>query len=230
MRKFNNIIWYFIGIAFLLVVGYLFYIMYQQVNSIFLVEIVALYSVSSFFNLILFSQNRHAGAKLSWIIVMTLLPIFGHIIFVIFGQRYSKRISIEKYQQRETFKYEKNGVSGLDIQNKQTKISNRNLYQANMKLHKTGAEGFKALFKDLESAKSFIHLQYYIIKPGEIYEHLKQILIKKVKEGVKVRFIIDDFGRWGMPWYEIKDLREKGNWNRYLWQGSFPIYRFRKWL
>ena len=210
MKKFNNTIWYFLGIAFLFTIGYLFFMMYEIGYSITLVTLIAVYSVSSFFNLILFSQNRHTGAKLSWLIVMTILPFFGHIIFVIFGQRYSGRISIKEYRKKETFKYEKYNISGLDIQNKQAQISNRSVYPANMKLHKTGAEGFKALFRDLESAKNFIHLQYYIIKPGEIYEQLKQILISKVKSGVKVRFIIDDFGKWGMPWYEIKQLRDHG--------------------
>lgn len=210
MKKLNRTIWYFIGIAFLVIIGYLFYIMYQSGYSITLVALVALYSVSSFFNLILFSQNRHAGAKLSWLIVMTILPIFGHVIFVIFGQRYSGRIDFDIYKTKETFKHEKKGIAGLDIQNKQAKISNRSVYPADMQLYKTGSEGFKALFKDLKSAREFIHLQYYIIKPGEIYEQLKKILIDKVRSGVKVRFIIDDFGRWGMPWYEIKQLRDHG--------------------
>lgn len=210
MKRLGNAIWYTLGIAFLVIIGYLFYMMHEAGYSVTLVVLVALYSTSAFFNLILFSQTRHSGAKLSWIIVMTLLPIFGHIIFVIFGQRYSKRKSLEEYRKKDTFKYEEKGVEGLDIQKRQSSISKRGIYPADITLHRTGAEGFKALFEDLESAKEFIHIQYYIIKPGEIYEQLKQILIKKVKEGVEVRFIVDDFGRWGMPWYEIKDLRDKG--------------------
>jgi len=126
---------------------------------------------------------------------MTILPIFGHIIFVIFGQRYSKRKEFSEYKKKETFEYERSTSKGIDIQKRQSVVSNRGVYSADITLHQTGAEGFQALFRDLESAKKFIHIQYYIIKPGEIYEQLKDILIRKVKEGVEVRFIVDDFGR-----------------------------------
>jgi len=126
---------------------------------------------------------------------MTIMPVFGHIIFVIFGQRFRERKSIAAYREKITFEYEEKTKPELSIQKRQSEISNRGAYKADMTLHKTGAEGFEALFADLETAEEFIHIQYYIIKPGEIYEQLKDILIRKVKQGVQVRFIIDDFGR-----------------------------------
>ena len=212
MKYLNYIFWYVIGIVFLVGLGYGFYYMYSAGLSVSVVAIIGLYSVSVIFNLLIFAQIRHSAAKLSWIMVMTILPIFGHIIFIIFGKRYRGRMSRKKYLEKETFKYEtKIGAkTSSNIMTKQSIMSNRGIYNADVALYDNGHEGFEKMFEDIKSAKKFIHINYYIIKPGEIYEHFKSLLIKKAAEGVEVRFIVDDFGRWAMPWYEIKDLRSKG--------------------
>jgi phosphatidylserine/phosphatidylglycerophosphate/cardiolipin synthase-like enzyme len=35
----------------------------------------------------------------------------------------------------------------------------------------------------------------YIVKPSEIYDQFKMLLIKKINEGVEVRIMLDDFGK-----------------------------------
>ena len=212
MKYLNYLFWYVIGIVFLIGLGYGFYYMYDSGMSVSVVMIIALYSVSVLFNLLIFAQIRHAEAKLSWIIVMTILPVFGHIIFIIFGKRYRGRMSRQNYLSKKTFKHEvlTHDKNISTIMKKQSNISKRGVYKANIELYDNGHEGFEKLFEDIKSAEKFIHIHYYIIKPGEIYEHFKSLLIEKAKQGVEVRFIVDDFGRWAMPWYEIKELRKAG--------------------
>ncbi len=196
----------------MIALGYSFYFMYKAGLSIAFVSVIALYSVSALFNTLLFAQTRNPSTKMAWLMFMTLVPVFGHIIFIIFGKRYRGRASREKYLQKKTFKHEKiaNKKSDLEVIKRQTTVSKRGIYDADIELLNNGHDGLERLFEDLEKAKSFIHVNYYIIKPGEIYEQFKAILLKKVKEGVEVRFIVDDFGRWAMPWYEIRDLRKHG--------------------
>jgi cardiolipin synthase len=57
-----------------------------------------------------------------------------------------------------------------------------------------GEKKFPSLLEDLQQAKSFIHLEYYIVEDDTIGNQIKDILIRKAKEGVTVRFIYDDFG------------------------------------
>lgn len=209
---------YALIIAFFSVIGWGFYELYAAGLSWALVTLIAVYSVNVVFTFFAFIQVRHTQAKLSWIVIMVFLPIFGHIIFIIFGQRYRDRKSIDKYRKNKNFEFEEKDSSALkaideDIRHifeKQSVLSNRGIYDGNFEVFKSGDKGYESLFNDLENAKEFIHIQYYIIKTGEIYEHLKDILIRKVKQGVKVRFIIDDFGRWAMPWYELRELNKKG--------------------
>lgn len=50
------------------------------------------------------------------------------------------------------------------------------------------------LFEELKKAQNHIHIEYYIYEDDVLGNQLKEILIQKAKESVKVRFIYDDFG------------------------------------
>jgi len=61
-------------------------------------------------------------------------------------------------------------------------------------LYSSGKDKFAQLFEDIEKARSHIHLLYYKIGDDCVGNRLKELLIKKVKEGVEVRLIYDDVG------------------------------------
>jgi cardiolipin synthase A/B len=63
-----------------------------------------------------------------------------------------------------------------------------------VKLLLNGEEKFPELIECLENAKHHIHIEYYIYEQDEIGTAIIELLIKKAKEGVEVRFIYDDFG------------------------------------
>lgn len=146
-------------------------------------------------------------------IIFLIFPFIGHIIFATFGQRYKYKVSKEMYFSKKTFEYEEinsNNKNNHFMLEKQQNISSRGIYPANIEIFGRGDIAYEKLFEDLKNAKKFIHLQYYIIKSGEIFEELKEILINKSKEGVEVRFIVDDFGRWAIPSYEIVNFLDQG--------------------
>ncbi|KAB2866238.1 MAG: cardiolipin synthase, partial [Bacteroidales bacterium] len=55
-----------------------------------------------------------------------------------------------------------------------------------------------------------IHIEFYIINNDKIGNRIKNILITKAKEGVKVRLLFDDVGSWSLPKKYINELREAG--------------------
>jgi len=63
-----------------------------------------------------------------------------------------------------------------------------------VKLLVNGEKKFPDVIPALESAKHHIHIEYYIYEDDTIGRAIEEILIRKAKEGVKVRFIYDDFG------------------------------------
>ena len=191
--------------------GYGFYALYEMGLSVWLVILISIYALTSIFVVILFLQNRHPSAKLSWTVIMIVLPIFGHIIFFAFGQRFKYRKPQKEYLKKDSFKEETyKELPNTNPMNAQSNISKRGIYNAEFEIFKNGIHAYKKLFSDMRKAKEYIFIQQYIIHAGEIYDEFKDIITTKAKSGVKVKLIVDDFGRWAMPWHEIKLLQDCG--------------------
>jgi cardiolipin synthase len=79
-----------------------------------------------------------------------------------------------------------------------------------VKLLINGEEKFPALLKELENAKSHIHIEYYIYEDDITGTQVADILIKKAKEGVEVRFMYDDFGSHSLGKTFVKKLQDAG--------------------
>lgn len=209
MKYFYYGIGYLILMAALAFLGYGLFLMWEAGHSLPLVILVVyvIYLVSC---IVLFIQRRHSQAKISWFMIMVLLPILGQVLYLIFGQRYKHRKELSEYRQKETFGFEEKTPNDNDILSKQANISNRGIYGAHVEVYGNVNLAYRKLFEDLQNAKREINIHYYIIKPGEIFEHFKTILVNRVRAGVRVRLIVDDFGRWALPWYKIKELKEAG--------------------
>ena len=67
-----------------------------------------------------------------------------------------------------------------------------------VRVYTDGLEKFQALVAQMEQAKKYIHLQYYIIRKDELWAKIEEVLIRKVKEGVEVRVLFDSMGCRGM--------------------------------
>ena len=50
------------------------------------------------------------------------------------------------------------------------------------------------IFEKLEQAKRYIFLEFFIVADGALWDKLHEILLRKKKEGVEIRFMYDDFG------------------------------------
>jgi cardiolipin synthase len=130
-----------------------------------------------------------------------LIPIIGHITFLFLGRKNISQVSKteyeKEYQKFSNTKIKNNeNISTNDYyENKISSVTQRTWKQGFFKIYKHGFESYKSLFKDIESAKHHIHIQMYIVKPSETYDQFKSLLIKKVKEGVEVRMMLDDFGK-----------------------------------
>ena len=60
----------------------------------------------------------------------------------------------------------------------------------------------------MDKAEHYIHIQYYIFEDGKLAQQFLSILQRKVKEGVKVRFMYDALGSRLLSRRYIKQLKE----------------------
>ena len=63
---------------------------------------------------------------------------------------------------------------------------------------------------EIRKAEKYIHLQYYIIRNDELWQHIEPLLIQKAKEGVKVRILFDSMGCRGMHNRDWERLENAG--------------------
>ena len=224
----STIMWILFMLIVFGIVASLYYLN-KFIDSLWFMIVVSFYFLNLILTWTLFLQNRQTKEKVSWLFLFILLPFLGHILFILFGQKYKFRMSKDLYFKKENFKYEKQTQPKFldkDLENimvKQSKLSKRSIYDCDIKYFSNGAFAMNQLFKDLKNAKKFIHIAFYIIKPGELFDELRDILLKKVKEGVSVRLLIDDFGRWMLPWKEIIFLKKQGIEIQIFGEINFPF-------
>lgn len=169
---------------------------------------------------VVISENRNPLKTISWVLLLLLFPIGGIVVYYFFGQdnRKHRIISRKIYKRIKTipvkiFSFEeKNSVP--EIYKPLVQLLNKNdaatLLSGNVEIFITGKKKFACLIKDLEEAQNHIHLQYYIFSNDHIGHQIKEILIKKAKEGVKVRVLYDDVGNWREKKSFYEEMNENG--------------------
>lgn len=73
-----------------------------------------------------------------------------------------------------------------------------------------GEATFNSIFEAIDSAKSYILVQFYIVKDDELGRKLKDKLIAKAQSGVRVYFLYDEIGSLSLGGGYVRELRDAG--------------------
>ncbi len=148
--------------------------------------------------------NKHdkPSTKLSWIIVILILPVFGVPMYLINGKgrptkKMAKKLSrsLKANAEKESAFYgeltpaQKGSVSAYLQES-----ANYPALKGDISYYSTGEDAFPDLLKGLESAEKYIFLEYFIIAHGKMWQSVLKILLQKAFSGVKVYIVYDDFG------------------------------------
>ena len=174
---------------------------------------------------VVLKERREPTETIAWILITLLVPIVGVIAYFLFGRSYrrsrqfsysdetvNKRImNICEIQLNEIDKQEyselrhKNFVTlMLNNGNAPLGISNR------IKILNNGYECFPYIFKDLQDAKEFIHIEVFGIESGQLFEKLLAILRERVQAGVEVRVIYDCVGSRALKRRDMRRMQKAG--------------------
>ncbi len=191
--------------------------------STYIFWILYVYIIISIIVVILL-ENRNPAKSLIWVLVLIFLPVIGIIFYAFVGQDFRRKKiiskkSLHRLNVHANFDYYRNREQEKDdlpVGVKHTimlleKNAEAPVYgQSKIDVFTSGAETFEAMFADMEAAKEHIHVESYIVEPDEIGHRFRDLLIKKAKEGVRVRFIYDYLGGFGMKKRFLKPLKEAG--------------------
>ena len=208
-KLFSRVVLVSLAIAIQLV--WLFYIVFYL--SAYYLPIALFFSLISL-AVVLFIINRPGNpqVKLAWIVPILVFPLFGGVIFLISGGKGPKRrLRRALDESGEMLRpYREAGKRSTDTPSPRRE----DLYLAGQ-THYLDSRGFPAyentaadyfsdcrggwerLLTDLRAAEKFIFMEYFILKPGVMWDPVLEILQKKAAEGVEVRVIYDDVGSIG---------------------------------
>jgi cardiolipin synthase len=73
-----------------------------------------------------------------------------------------------------------------------------------------GDEAFAAMFADVERATAYVLIQFFIVRDDPLGRELKDLLVRKAREGVRVHLLVDAVGSYALPSRYDQDLRAAG--------------------
>lgn len=74
----------------------------------------------------------------------------------------------------------------------------------------TAREAYDLMLRAMESAKEHIHIEFYIFREDEIGEQFQDVLIRKARQGIKVRLLCDGLGSHKLNRRFINALKKSG--------------------
>ncbi|MBP2241179.1 cardiolipin synthase [Cytobacillus eiseniae] len=217
-----------ISLFIILLVGMIFvYDYFIHPNGGYLGYVSILMSMSVIFiAFVIFLENRHPAQTLTWLVVLGSFPLVGFIFYLLFGRNYKKeKMFRRKYiLDKQQFLRIEGDIDPINEQkmNKMGDHQRKLFYLAQnlghspisfatqTKVLTNGEETFQEILNTLRSATHHIHMEYYIVRHDKIGQEIKEILIEKAKEGVKIRFLYDAVGSWQLSKKYIMELRLAG--------------------
>lgn len=201
------------------------YVLTRYVESRFELAVItsALGVLVSF---MIFARDDAPEYKLSWILLIFIVPVFGCSMYLIFGNKKKGIVQekkMKKYHELTAQHMIDSFPKAIDpetaLSPDSLKLSryvsalseSRVFGNTSATYYSLGDYCFPEMVEELEKAKKFIFLEYFIYQEGEFWNTILEILKRKVSEGVQVLLMYDDMGSIGtLPKGYYKQLRSYG--------------------
>ena len=149
--------------------------------------------------------DMNPTAKITWLVVVMLLPVFGALLFLYtqleIGYRALKKrtgemvestkdLLAQKPEVAEALKTENPGAMSLA---QYMKRSGAHPVWDNTRTEyfSLGEYMYEEMLRQMEKAEKFIFLEYFIVDEGEMWGKMLDILVRKASQGVDVRLLYD---------------------------------------
>ena len=181
------------------------------------------------FTIVKILLDTHSTSKtLSYLLLVIVFPILGIIFYFSVGINYRHKKSNQKtidIYHKVTKEYLANVEDNTDKIVKDNKeflqpyislisfvrhLNKENLSSNQFKLLINGEEKFPEMLAVLDAAKKNIHMEYYAWENDVRGKQIKEVLLKKAKEGVSVRIMYDAYASRMIKHNIVKELHNGG--------------------
>lgn len=152
------------------------------------------------------ASDDNPDYKVPWLLFVLILPIAGFMLYFLFYSRKITRKFMRRLNELKSYGYMKDSekiTSDLERENAHAaaqakmlcSISGANIFTDTEEIYyPLGEDMWQAMLSDLEKAKKFIFMEYFIIEEGVFWNSILDILKRKAAAGVTVRVLYDDIG------------------------------------
>jgi len=183
----------------LLILGTSIYIKYSYIFMIFISIIVCIFIIN---------KQEKAGFKLTWIFIILIIPFFGGVLYIVLNiwsnpKRFRRALDKNINDSRDSFYLSGNRLNELIENFPEFRTQAHYLQEyagfpvygnTRQTYFPSGEKYFYNVLEELEKAKKYIFLEFFIIKEGHMLDFILTTLEKKAKEGLDVRIMYDDLG------------------------------------
>lgn len=175
--------------------------------------------------LYILNKRGHPDYKIAWILPIMAFPVFGGLLYLLFGGNWAtgrSRKRLERLDDLNESVLRRTEPLIEELLEHDPNAANQSRYIYNTcacpPYSNTEAEYlpigeiyFRRLLEELEQAKHYIFLQYFIINSGIMWDSVLEVLERKAAEGLDVRILYDDVGCiFTLPKNFAQRMEEKG--------------------
>lgn len=154
---------------------------------------------------VIVNSDHDASSKITWLTIMAFLPIFGALLYIYttvdIGHRVlKKRVTHILKNTKNKITQDKSVIDKAeeicpdvaDLNYYLNKSGRFPLYEnTDVTYYPIGEKMFQSMLVELDKAKDFIFMEYFIVDDGYMWDNILEVLIKKANEGVDVRVMYD---------------------------------------
>ena len=175
------------------------------------------------------SDDGKTGRKIAWLFAIVFIPVIGLLVYVFLGINYRHKRHFDRLHRKfrklfdegstpeiKNILFSKNGSEAIEEQFRPlATLLSEPLYPTpcggnDIEVITFGKRKFDLLIEDIRKAEEYIHFQYYLFGGDKWSDIVKDELIKKAREGVKVRFFRENVSNMRVKEEYYDKMRKAG--------------------
>jgi cardiolipin synthase len=160
-------------------------------------------------------QRREPSATLAWLLTLMFLPVVGVLFFWMFGSQRARRRTHRARRVSEQVQAVLDAHASLHPRSQDLVAADPRTAALLALAHRTtgsgvstgnrvdilvnGAATYRAMIEATAQARHHIHMLFYIVQPDDTGRAVRDHLVRRARDGVQVRVIVDGVGSLLLP-------------------------------
>lgn len=178
---------------------------------------------------VIIADNGQPSAKLSWLLIIAVVPVFGLVLYILLGinnrhhwiyrnrhARFLRLLQEQMTPAAEALVFGEEDLNGIEERFRplarllghggrpSAKAGN------DFEIITSGQRKFELLTEDIRNARDSIHMEYFRFGRDSGSRAVRDLLMQKAREGVKVRFIDENIVNFSLSSRYLKEMMRAG--------------------